>query len=288
MGVIREIVPAFEGDRLALYRGDPRRPSTNIVGVIDLAAEARDAPDLVDRLYVRIALAASRSAAATRLQRIFRAMSAGAPSPAPDVVPRLSADVRIWRTTAPAPSGDCPTAPAIARDGALPTGLAILTFDGLSTPNVSPCEAVYIRLTNVGEVALDITGLAIDPTGRIDVLFPREWDKTVRLAHGQSLSVGRQFFSQLGGRVGIDDIVFVAVPAEEMLRDEASFAYLSQLGATESSGVTQGGSTASGARARDNATMGAGSRLASLISEALGGEMRAGATAGKVGGSLDT
>jgi hypothetical protein len=276
----------FEGDALVLRQSPAPGVVGSEIGRISLQ-EASSARDPSGFLRQRIGDALSRTVRAAKLQRVVATMNAApkGETASADPATALAVETRVW--LAPEGSGKagstCPAAPEFSASRDFPTGASSLQDLGWTTadaPRLHPCDTVYIKLKNGGQVGTDVTGLVIQPTGAVSALKDPVYG--VRLEGGSTGVYAWQFDPLAGDTPAVSDIAFIVVQADPAVRIHADYSNLAQCAATDFTCSSGGGAT----RSSDQTfAQGRARGFAEMMDGVLDGQTRSGAVGQSVGSS---
>lgn len=191
-----------------------------------------------------IAEAVQRAARAWRVRTLLAALDQGAEAETAG----LTTELYLWRPENVSP-GRCPpyhpghrgltdTPPADA------VPFAALGLDAAQPPVLQPCDVIFARIVNTGHTTVDVTPLSLSPDGTIWALPWMDGRPAVRFEPGRARMTAVQLDAEDRLRIPREEMVVIAVLADQQGGAPASFASLAQPGvgdtrSAEPSGITR-------------------------------------------------
>jgi hypothetical protein len=177
-----------------------------------------------------IAEAVQRAARAWRVRTLLAALDQGAEAETAG----LTTELYLWRP-ANVSRGRCPpynpghrgltdTPPADA------VPFAALGLDTVQPPVLQPCDVIFARIVNTGHTTVDVTPLSLSPDGTIWALPWMDGRPAVRFEPGRARMTAVQLDAEDRLRIPREEMVVIAVLADQQGGAPASFASLAQSG----------------------------------------------------------
>lgn len=224
-----------EGDRLVLAQAPDADVPGQTLGAIDIAAiEAAQGDEAGSETYLRQALADAliRAGRAERVRRVLAMLDEGGGRAAEG----LKVEHYLWRPSGAGEPGACPAfdpAHAALRDTPPheAASFAVLGLNG-GPPTLKPCDVIFTRVENTGDLFLDVTPLALSSDAAIWALPWMDGRPAVRFEPGRARMTAVQLDPADPARVPNEELVMIAVEADRQGGAPASFARLAQPPAT--------------------------------------------------------